>query len=352
MLKLPDNKIAFLMQEEVEKIIKGVPEIIRLINIALFAQGHILLEGMPGVAKTTLFRVFAKTILGGFSKIEGKPDIMPSDLVLLAEPREEQADSCGVVSSLGICFKRGPLTIHGSDLAIVLIDEINRMQPKTQSAMLCPMQEREVSYGATHIKIPYAIFVATRNPLETEETFELPEAQRDRFMFEGQMGRPSAEVRQALIRDIKFSDLEAMIDCVQPKIRSLSDLQSIRMMIQEKVSLSDQLADYIIRLSDATWQPQEYVSIGDIGMDDDFDFKKIVRAGLSPRAEMMLGRAGRVVAWMKGRDYVIPEDIQEIFLDFCGHRFFLERFAIRRRSGVGREILKVILAKVPSPRAL
>jgi len=348
MSKLPDNKLAYLIQEETGKVIKGVSDIIRLVTTAIFAQGHILLEGMPGVAKTTLFRVFAKTILGGFSKIEGKPDIMPSDLVLLAEPQENQVDSCGKVSSLGICFRRGPLTVHGENLAIVLVDEINRMQPKTQSALLGPMQDREVSFGSAYIKIPYAIFVATRNPLETEETFELPEAQRDRFMFEGQMGRPPAEVRHELIRAVEFTDIEKMVEEVRPQI-SLSELQFLRKAIQERVKLSDQLVDYIIRLSEATWNPGGRINVSDIGANEELDLEKIVRAGLSPRAEMMLGRAGRVVAWMKGRDYVLPEDIQEIFLDFCGHRFFLERFATRRRSGIAREIIKAILRKVPSP---
>ncbi|HSR13882.1 MAG TPA: AAA family ATPase, partial [Thermodesulfobacteriota bacterium] len=185
-MDLSDNGIALKIQDEVGRVIKGLPGIIRLVTIALFAQGHILLKGLPGVAKTTLLRAFSKTIGGGFSRISGTPDLMPTEFLFTMWPNIEgdDPDLSSLTLKFGdVAYHLGPLLMHGENLAIVLIDEINRIQSKSQSAFLEIMQERGITFGVQRLRIPHVLFVATRNPLETEETFELPEAQKDRFMF-------------------------------------------------------------------------------------------------------------------------------------------------------------------------
>jgi len=343
MSKITSNEVAFEIEKEVEKAIKGMSEIIRRVNIALFAQGHILLEGLPGVAKTTLLLAFARTISGGFSRISGTPDIMPVEFAFTGWPDIKEGESS---SDKGFVYYFGPLLKHGENLAIVLVDEINRIMAKCQSGLLEAMQEKKLTCGVHEFKFPHVLFVATRNPLETEETNELPEAQRDRFMFEGQVRRPSVEVRRNLIMDASFQNMGSLVERVNPIIKSLEDLAEIRGEIQHGVEVSEELANYIISLTDTAWDPSVDLK------EEDFSgvsLKTIVRAGPSPRAEIVLAQASRVVAWMNGRDYVIPADVQEIFLDTYCHRFFLERVAVKRRSGLGADILSKILKKMPSP---
>jgi MoxR-like ATPase len=346
---LPDVRIPARIQDEVGRVIRGLPEILRLVTIALFAQGHILLRGLPGVAKTTLLRAFSRTIGGGFSRISGTPDLMPTEFLFTMWPTidgMEEGISSKSIRIGELAYHLGPLLMHGENLAIVLLDEINRIQSKSQSAFLEVMQERGITFGTQHLKIPYALFVATRNPLETEETFELPEAQKDRFMFEGLVLRPEESIRRELMINPLFQNVDELIEEVRQVI-GLDELQRIRREIQEKVMVSQELARYITDLSEATWHPGDFISFPGV---EPRELNQAVRAGLSPRAEIVLAQAGRVVAWMNGRSYVVPGDIQEIFLDTCTHRFFLTRLSTRRRTDLSREILSAIVSKVPAPR--
>jgi len=346
---LPDVEIPWRIQSEVARVIRGLPETVRLVTIALFAQGHILLRGLPGVAKTTLLRALSKTIGGGFSRISGTPDLMPTEFLFSMWPTLEGIDGTLPPKAIKVgelAYHLGPLLMHGESLAIVLLDEINRIQSKTQSAFLEIMQERGITFGTQRLRIPHALFVATRNPLETEETFELPEAQRDRFMFEGNVLKPDEDVRRELMTNPLFQDVDELINQVNQVI-GLDELYAIRRRIQENILISQELARYIIDLSEATWHPGDFVTIPEM---EGKELDDMVRAGLSPRAEIVLAQAGRVVAWMNGRAYVTPSDIQEIFLDAASHRFFLSRLSMRRRTDLAREILAGILKKVPAPR--
>lgn len=347
---LPESNIPGMIQSEVGRVIKGLPDIVRLVTIAVFAQGHILLRGMPGVAKTTLLRALSRTIGGGFSRISGTPDLMPTEFLFTVWPTiEGGAPSSQNNVKIGeLAYHLGPLLMHGQNLAIVLLDEINRIQSKTQSAFLEVMQEKGITFGTQNLKVPHALFVATRNPLETEETFDLPEAQKDRFMFEGRVTRPEESVRRELMINPLFQNVDDLIGRVKQVI-SLEELHRIRKEIQEKVIVSPELARYITGLSDATWRPGDLISMPGT---DGQELNEIVRAGLSPRAEIALAQAGRVVAWMNGRSYVVPEDIQEVFLDICTHRFFLTRLSMRRRIDLAREILGKIIEQVPAPRGI
>ena len=346
---LPDCSITVIIKYEVGKAVKGLPEIIRLVTIAIFAKGHILLRGLPGVAKTTLLRAFSRTIGGGFSRISGTPDLMPTEFLFTMWPTIEGDDPDLSATSLKfgeLAFHLGPLLKHGQNLAIMLIDEINRIQSKSQSAFLEIMQEGSVTFGVQRFRIPHALFVATRNPLETEETFELPEAQKDRFMFEGRVSRPEETIRMELIMNPAFQQIDELIGGI-PRLIGLEELRQARDEVQQKVQVSPELARYITGLSEATWKPGDYVSFDGL---EGKELNEIVRAGLSPRAEILLAQAGRVVAWINGRSFVIPGDIQEIFLDVCTHRFFLTRSFTRRRTDLARELLAKILEQVPAPR--
>ncbi len=346
---LPDKEISLRIQREVEKVIKGLPEIIRLVTIAVFAQGHILLKGLPGVAKTTLLRAFSKTIGGGFSRISGTPDLMPTEFLFTMWPVIEADDpdlSSKTLKFGDLAYYLGPLLQHGENLAIVLIDEINRIQAKSQSAFLEIMQERGITFGVRRLRIPHALFVATRNPLETEETFELPEAQKDRFMFEAQVSRPEEPIRQELIVNPVYQNVDRLISGVE-QVLLLGELDRVRKEIQDRVLISPELARYITDLSEATWHPGDYVSLPGIASKE---LNEMIRAGLSPRAEIILAQGGRVAAWMHGRDFVLPGDIQDIFLDVCTHRFFLSRIFSRHRSNLARDVLSKILEEIPAPR--
>lgn len=346
---LPDPEISLRIQNELGNVIIGIPEIIRLVTVAVFAHGHILLKGLPGVAKTTLLRALSKTIGGGFSRISGTPDLMPAEFLFTVWPTIEglEAGPFEKETKIGeLAYHLGPLLMHGENLAVVLLDEINRIQSKTQSAFLEVMQEKAITFGTQHLRIPHALFVATRNPLETEETFELPEAQKDRFMFEGQVLRPEESIRMELMIDPRFQNVDDLIGGVRQVI-GLEELHRIRRVIQTRVTVSQELARYVTGLSEATWHPGDFISYPEM---DGKELNEIIRAGLSPRAEIILVQAGRVVAWMNRRDYVVPADIQEVFLDICTHRFFLSRHSMRRRAGLAREILSRIMEKIPAPR--
>jgi MoxR-like ATPase len=208
------------------------------------------------------------------------------------------------------------------------------------------MQERGITFGVHRLRIPHALFVATRNPLETEETFELPEAQKDRFMFEAQVSRPDENTRRELIANPLYQKVDDLVGAVE-QILPLGELDRIRKEIQEKVLISSELARYITDLSEATWHPGDYISLAGI---EKKEMNEMIRAGLSPRAEIILAQGGRVVAWMNGRSFVVPGDIQEIFLDACTHRFFLSRIFTRHRSDLARDVLAGLLEEIPAPR--
>lgn len=344
---MKDYEKAIQMQREVSKIILGLPQVLRLITAGIFAQGHILLEGFPGTAKTLILLAFTKTIAGGgFSRIQGKPDLLPQDILFSTEfLLEEDIRKIGS-TGMPFSFSRGPLLVHEENLCILLYDEINRTKEKTQAVALEPMQEFACTVGTKRFLLPYFILVASRNPLETEETHELPEAQRDRFMFEIDVPEIDSESELRLILEPSFSNMTEILNRIEPVIE-LKELQATRKDIQEKIHLSDEIAKYILRLVRATRAPAAKLGIK---VEDCDNLDRIIRAGLMPRASVALAKASRTMAWLNGRDYVLPQDIQEIWLPFAAHRFFLKELELRRRAGLAKQILNLILEKVEAPQ--
>ena len=327
---------ALRVEEEVSKAIVGQSETIRLINVALFARGHVLLEGDVGVGKTTLLRAFARAVGGDFERVEGTVDLMPGDLVY-----HTYVDAEGKPR-----IEPGPLLRHGERLVTFFFNEINRARPQVQSLLLRAMAERTVSAFNRQYQFPSMTVFADRNRVEKEETFELASAARDRFMFELRMPTPSEPaVRRSLVFDPVFHDVDLLLERVTAGVLPWEELNEIGAAIQRNVHASETLERYVLDLWDATVSPQRFgVRIEGV------DMEKLVLAGASPRGMMSLMRAARVVAWLDGRTHLVPGDVYAVVQATLGHRVFFTPVYELRRAEIADALIAKILEKVPTPR--
>jgi MoxR-like ATPase len=327
---------ALRLEEEIGKVILGQQETIRLINVALFSRGHVLLEGDVGVGKTTILRAFARAIGGEFERVEGTVDLMPGDLIY-----HTYVDADGKPR-----IEPGPLLRHGERLTTFFFNEINRARPQVQSLLLRAMAERTVSAFNREYRFPFMSVFADRNRVEKEETFELASAARDRFMFELRMPTPSdTGVRRALVFDPAFHDVDALLERVSPEILPWRELNEVGAAIQRGVSATAALERYVLDLWEATQAPEK-LGIAIEGV----DVSKLVLAGASPRGIMSLTRAARVVAWFAGRDYLTPDDVRTVAPPVLGHRVFFTPVYELRRAQIADALVAQILDKVPTPR--
>lgn len=327
---------ALRIEDAVARAVIGQAGTLRMINVALFARGHVLLEGDVGVGKTTVLRAFARAIGGAFERVEGTVDLMPGDLVY-----HTYVDDQGKPR-----IEPGPLLRHGDALSTFFFNEINRARPQVQALLLRAMAERSVSAFNREFRFPHLTVFADRNRLEREETFELPAAARDRFMFELRMGAPTDEAsRHAIVFDPAFHDIDALLQRVEPGIVAASELNDIGALIQASVATSEALQRYVMDLWDATQAPQRFsVAIEGVEMD------RLMLAGASPRGAMTLVRAARVVAWLAGRSHVEPDDIALVFPAVMGHRIFFSPLYEMRRAQIAPELTGQLLQHVPTPR--
>ena len=327
---------ALRVEEEVRKAIVGQHETVRLINVALFARGHVLLEGDVGVGKTTLLRAFARAVGGDFERVEGTIDLMPADLIY-----HTYVDAEGKPR-----IEPGPLLRHGEKLTTFFFNEINRARPQVQSLLLRAMAERSVFAFNKEYRFPHMTVYADRNRIEKEETFELASAARDRFMFELRMGTPTdAVIRRALVFDPCFHDVDELLGRVTPGILAWQELNGVAAAIQRSVETSEALERYVMDLWDASQSPQRFgVRL------DGVDMEKLILAGASPRGMMALMRAARVVAWLAGRNHVMPGDIRDTVAPALRHRIFFTPVYELRRSQIADALVAQILEKVPTPR--
>jgi MoxR-like ATPase len=324
------------VEQEVSKAIIGQQDTVRLLNVALFARGHVLLEGDVGVGKTTILRAFARAVGGDFERVEGTIDLMPGDLVY-----HTYVDADGKPH-----IEPGPLLRHGERLTTFFFNEINRARPQVQSLLLRAMAERTVSAFNKEWRFPHMTVFADRNRVEKEETFELASAARDRFMFELRMTTPTDPViRRALVFDPEFHDVDELLQRVSPGILPWHEFNRIGSAIQHAVKASEALERYVLDLWDATHTPQKFgVYV------DGVDMNKLILAGASPRGMMMLMRAARVVAWLDGRTHMIPDDIQVVVASTLGHRIFFTPVYELRRAHIADALVAQILDRVPTPR--
>ncbi len=281
---------------EINKVVVGQERLINRLLIGLFSGGHVLLEGVPGLAKTLTINTLAKVLDLHFHRIQFTPDLLPSDLVgtMIYNPQTTEFD-----------VKKGPIFAQ-----IILADEINRAPAKVQSALLEAMAERQVTIGDTtyHLEKPFLV-LATQNPVEQEGTFPLPEAQVDRFMMKVYLDYLTKEQELEVMR--RMADINYVSET--NTVMTLQDIFAIQKEINQ-ITISETLEKYIIELIFATRNPADY------GLTQEANY---VQFGASPRATIQLNLAAKVMAYLEGRDYVLPEDIKEVAPDVLNHRILL-----------------------------
>jgi MoxR-like ATPase len=304
---------------EVKRIIVGQDVLLERMAIAMLAGGHLLVEGVPGLAKTLAVKSLAGAIGGRFQRIQFTPDLVPADLV---GTRVYHQRSGEFETSLGPVFTN-----------LLLADEINRAPAKVQSALLEVMQERQVTIGRdTHLVPEPFLVMATQNPIESDGTYPLPEAQVDRFMMKVVVGYPSSPEEHVIVE-------RALVPAEQPQVM-LTPGDLIRMRASAgQVYVDPSIVDYAVRLVAATRSPQE-VGLGDLN--------RYLTYGASPRATIALVTGARALAFLRGRDYVLPYDVDELALDVLRHRMVLSYEALADDLDADTLLVRVLRA-VPSP---
>lgn len=326
---------ALKLEQEVQKAVIGQETLIRRVVIAVFARGHLLLEGDVGVGKTTLLRAVARAIGGAYERIEGTIDLMPNDLVYytyISEAGRPRVDP-------------GPLLKHGPELSVFFFNEINRARPQVHSLLLRVMAERSVNAFNREHQFPHLTVFADRNRVEKEETFEISGAARDRFMMELFVETPrDPDIQRRLVFDPAYHDMEALIARVEPDVLAHTELNQVSALIQREIQSSEALEQYALNLWGATRDPAAYgVQI------DGANMQSLILAGASPRGMSMLLRAARVAAWLQGRGFVTPEDIQFVYHETVAHRVFFHPVYELRRSQVSKELMHGIMNRVAAP---
>jgi MoxR-like ATPase len=304
---------------EVGKVVVGQEYMVNRLLVGLFTNGHILLEGVPGLAKTLTISTLAKVLHLDFQRIQFTPDLLPADLVgtMIYNQKDGKFE-----------VKKGPIFAN-----IILADEINRSPAKVQSALLEAMQEKTVTIGETTFKLDKPFLVmATQNPVDQEGTYPLPEAQVDRFMMKVVINYPTKDQEMEVMRRISNMKFDYTVNTVLTK----ENIFDIREQVN-KVKISESLERYIIELVYATRQPKEY-KLNDIA--------QYIQFGASPRASINLNLSAKAVAYMDGRDYVLPEDIKEVAPDVMNHRIILN-YEAEADNVRTIDVIKTILLKVP-----
>jgi MoxR-like ATPase len=326
---------ALKLESEINKVVVGQEVPVRLITTAIFARGHVLLEGDVGVGKTTLLRAFTRGIGGGYERVEGTIDLMPNDLVYhtyLGEDGRPHVDA-------------GPLLREGENLAVFFFNEINRARPQVHSLLLRVMAERTLSAFNKEHHFPHMLVFADRNQVEKEETFEIPSAARDRFMMEIAIAVPNnRDIMESLIFDTRYHNADKLVQNVQPDVLHFDKLNDIAVALQDHVQASPTLRKYALELWLATKSPGKYgVKIEGV------DLNRLILAGASPRGMSMMLRAARVNAWLNGREAVLPEDIHAVFHETVAHRLVFSPVYEMRRTEIARELLNGIVHNIAAP---
>ena len=305
---------------EVKKVVVGQDHFLERVLVAILAQGHLLVEGVPGLAKTLTVKTLARTIRGTFKRIQFTPDLVPADLVGTRIYNQKTGD---FATSLGPVFTN-----------LLLADEINRAPAKVQSALLEVMQEYQVTIaGQTH-KVPEPFLVmATQNPIETEGTYPLPEAQVDRFMMKVLVGYPSEEE--------EFVIVDRVTGVAEPGVAAVATTEQLSALQREcrSVYVEPSLMQYAVRLAAATRNPERY------GL---AELAKYLSFGASPRGPIHLIEGARALAYMRGRTYALPEDVTDLVPDVFRHRLVLTYEALTEGMTADTLILR-IMQRIPSP---
>lgn len=297
------NEFAVLKNKLAKHII-GQEHLLQRLLIALLADGHLLVEGAPGLAKTKAIKTLSQYIAGTFQRIQFTPDLLPTDVTGTEIYRAQTGE---------FSFEYGPI-FHN----LILADEINRAPAKAQSALLEAMAERQVTIGRKTYKLPELFLVmATQNPIEQQGTYPLPEAQLDRFLLHVRVDYPDLQIEKAILNCVQQETLEE-INHIEKQVKKITIEQIISARKQILgVHISESIEEYILHLIMATRQPEKYLE----------KCKQYIEYGASPRATIALARCARTIAWLDHRDYVVPEDIKAILPDVLRHRILLSYLA-------------------------
>lgn len=306
--------------QEIRRVIVGQEYLINRLLMGLLCNGHLLIEGVPGLAKTLAVRTLAQTIEAGFRRIQFTPDLLPADLngTMIFDPREQTFRA-----------RKGPIFTD-----ILLADEINRAPPKVQSALLEAMQERQVSIGGeTYPLSPLFMVLATQNPIEHEGTYRLPEAQVDRFMLKVVIGYPSPEEERTIM------DRQTVEDPVEVRqvARPVAILEARRAVRQ--VHMDEALKDYVVRVVYATRDPAS------AGLPE---LRPLIAYGVSPRATIYISLAARANAFLESRDHVLPDDVKSVAMDVMRHRL-IPTYQAEAEEVTPETIIGQVLDRVPLP---
>jgi len=318
---LDSSAILDEVRAEIAKVIVGQEAVVRRLLIGILVNGHVLLEGVPGLAKTLIVSTLAQVFDASFRRIQFTPDLLPADITgtLIYDQRTGEFNP-----------KRGPIFS-----SFILADEINRAPSKVQSALLEAMQERQVTIGDTTYPLPFPFFVmATQNPIEQEGTYPLPEAQVDRFLFKLRIKYPSLE-EERRIMDRMVIDQPIPVDKVltPAKVKVMQDVIT-------DIHMEDKLKDYILHLVQATRHPERYPRVSSMN--------GLIEYGASPRASISMARAAKAHAYLEHRGYVIPDDIKAIGRDVLRHRIILS-YEAEAEQLTADEIINRIFDEIEVP---
>ena len=303
-------KLARKLADQLSKALIGKPEPVRMLLTGLFARGHVLIEDLPGLGKTTLARALATAVSCDFKRVQFTPDLLPTDILGTSVYRQQDGT---------FEWREGPIFTN-----ILLADEINRATPRTQSALLEAMSEQQISAEGQTRKLARPFFViATQNHIEHAGTYPLPESQLDRFMLKFEVGYPSAEDEKRILFEHATGDTLQHVE----RVLTREDVLVVQEAVK-KVRVDQSIADYVLEIANETRNHPKLVS------------------GVSPRGTVALFRAAQAHAMIEGRDYVVPDDVKTLAVAALSHRI-IERASFDRRGGkTGQEIIRKILAKV------
>lgn len=294
-----------VLQDKLNRSVVGQEHVVRALIIALLSDGHVLLEGLPGTAKTRSVKALADNLELSFGRIQFTPDLLPSDVTGTEVYRE-------VNGKADLSFKPGPIFN-----SIVLADEINRAPAKVQAALLEAMAEHTITAAGETLCLPKPFMVlATQNPVEQEGTYPLPEAQMDRFLMKVEVFYPNAAAELDIIRLVRAEEMQSEEDIAKEKEQVKHDVAAILEGKEavKQIHVSELVEKYIVDLIIATRTPQLYL---------DSDLEKFIAVGASPRASIALDRCARASAWLAGRDYVTPDDVRSVVHEVLAHRITL-----------------------------
>jgi MoxR-like ATPase len=315
------------LEAHLKRLVVGQERLLNRMLVALLSDGHLLVEGAPGLAKTRAIKVLSHSVEGDFHRLQFTPDLLPADLTGTEIYRPQDGT---------FVFRQGPL-FHN----LVLADEVNRAPAKVQSALLEAMGERQITVGSVTYPLPPLFMVmATQNPIEQEGTYPLPEAQLDRFLLHLLVNYPDAAGERAILELNRAEQKRSVSDeelFTSPDVLTQKEILAARLQVLDQ-HLSEPLNEYIVQIVLATRSPERY---GD-------DLRGVLQYGASPRATIALDRCSRAHAWLAGRDYVTPEDVQGMAHDVLRHRILLG-FEAEASGRTPNEIIDTLLARIGVP---